>query len=226
MSTKPNIIYLHGLGSGPRSEKGRLVQEYFSSKGYEVSLPSITVPSLARLSPKAAIELVAGEVRAHRGHDLIVMGSSFGAFVALHALDSLAPNERDHVVRMVLLAPALNPWDPQSGLLTPERERLWREVGSAPLVDIETGKEVAVHYQFVEELRALDSYVVQPSVPVLIIHGVDDEVVPASQSQKFASSRAGVTLELVQDTHQLLKNPTKMLESIERFILSDSTDSR
>ena len=226
MSPKPNIIYLHGLGSGPRSQKGTLVRQYFSPKGYEVSLPSVTVPSLARLSPKAAIDLVVGEVRANRGHELIVMGSSFGAFIALHAINSLAPDDRAHIVRMVFLAPALNPWDPQSGLLTPERERVWREVGSAPVVDVETGTEVPVHYQFVEELRALDSRTVQLPIPTLIIHGTEDEVVPVSQSREFASSRGWVTLQLVQDTHQLLKNPTKMLESIERFILSDSTDSR
>lgn len=226
MSPKPNIIYLHGLGSGPRSQKGILVKEYFSSKGYGVSLPSITVPSLAHLSPKAAIELVVGQIRATRERDLIVMGSSFGAFIALHAINSLAPHDRAHIVRIVLLAPALNPWDPQSGLLTPERERGWQEAGWAPIVDIETGKEVLVHYQFVEELRALDSRSVQLPIPTLIIHGTDDEVVPALQSQEFASSRTGVTLELVDDTHQLLKNPAKMLESIERFILSASTESR
>jgi predicted esterase YcpF (UPF0227 family) len=226
MSPKPNIIYLHGLGSGPRSQKGRLVKEYFSSKGYQVSLPSITVPSLAHLSPKAAIDLVVGEIRANRGHDLVVMGSSFGAFIALHAINSLAPDDRAHIVRVVLLAPALNPWDPRSGLLTPERERVWREVGSAPILDVETGNEVPVHYTFVEELRALDSRSVQLPIPTLIIHGTEDEVVPVSQSREFAASREGVILELVHDTHQLLKNPTKMLESIERFILSDSTDSR
>jgi alpha-beta hydrolase superfamily lysophospholipase len=154
------------------------------------------------------------------------MGSSFGAFIALHAINSLAPDDRAHIVRVVLLAPALNPWDPRSGLLTPERERVWREVGSAPILDVETGNEVPVHYTFVEELRALDSRSVQLPIPTLIIHGTEDEVVPVSQSREFAASREGVILELVHDTHQLLKNPTKMLESIERFILSDSTDSR
>ena len=226
MSPKPNIIYLHGLGSGPRSQKGVLVTEYFTSRGYEVSLPTISVPSLAELSPKAAINVVVREIRAQRGRDLILMGSSFGAFVAIHAINSLTPDEQAHVVRVVLLAPALNPWDPKSGLLTPERERAWREVGQAPVLDIETGREVPVHYQFVEELRVLDSRSVRLSMPVLIIHGTEDEVVPVSQSQEFASSREGVSLQLVPDTHQLLKNPTKMLESIERFILSDSTDSR
>jgi alpha-beta hydrolase superfamily lysophospholipase len=203
-----------------------LVREYFTPKGFEVALPSVTVPSLARLSPNAAIQLIVSQIRALHGRDLIVMGSSFGAFIALHAINSLGPDDREQIVRLVFLAPALNPWDPQSGLLTPERERVWREVGSAPLVDGETGCEVNVHYQFVEELRALNSTSVSLSIPTLIIHGIEDEVVPVSQSQEFAQQRGGVTLELVHDTHQLLKNPKKMLESIERFILSDSTDSR
>jgi len=226
MTPKPKIIYLHGLGSGPRSQKGVLVREYFTARGYEVSLPTISVPSLEHLSPKAAVDVVIREVRAQQGRDLILMGSSFGAFIGIHAINGLAPDEQARIVRVVLLAPAFNPWDPQSALLTPERQRVWREAGHAPILDLQTGREVPVHYQFVEELRAFDSDSVLLPMPVLIIHGSDDEVVPASQSQEFASSRGRVELQLVQDTHQLLKNPTKMLESIERFILSDSTDTR
>ena len=230
MSHKPHIIFLHGLGSGPASRKGTLVREHFSPQGYPVSLPSVTVPSLEELSPRAAVGLVKEMVRneARRGVDrgLILMGSSFGAFLGLHAYHELSVPERAHIRALVLLAPALNPWDPTSGLLTPERERAWREHGSAPVLNLETGHEVPVHYRFVEELRSFDSRVERLEVPTLIIHGLNDEVVPVVQSREFAASHPGTVLELLHDTHQLLGDPPKMLSLIERFILSGGTNSR
>jgi hypothetical protein len=226
MSHKPHIIYLHGLGSGPASQKGVLVREHFSARGYTVSLPSVTVPSLETLSPRAAVDLVKDLVLQNRDTGLVMMGSSFGAFLALHGYNELSNDERAHVRALVLLAPALNPWDPCSGLLTPERERLWRERGSAPVLNLETGREVLVHYRFVEELRAFDSRTVVPEVPTLLVHGVNDEVVPVAQSREFVVARPGTVLEVLDDTHQLLGDPAKMLSIIERFILSGGTDSR
>jgi pimeloyl-ACP methyl ester carboxylesterase len=110
--------------------------------------------------------------------------------------------------------------------LTPERERLWRERGSAPVLNLESGVEVPVHYRFVEELRTFDSHLVAPTIPTLLIHGIDDEVVPVAQSREFAERHPGVALVVMPDGHQLLGNPQKMLSEIERFILSGSTDSR
>lgn len=226
MSTQPHIIYLHGLGSGPHSRKGVLVHEHFSARGYDISLPSISVPSLAELSPRAAVDQVKDIIRAKSHTALTLMGSSFGAFIGLHAYHELPSDERAHIRRLVLLAPALDPWDSRSGLLNPERERLWRERGSAPVRNLESGAEVPVHYRFVEELRTFDSRQVTLTVPTLVIHGIDDEVVPCGQSQDFAATRSEVRLILVQDSHQLLREPSKMLRAIERFIISDSPESR
>ena len=224
MSSKPHIIYLHGLGSGPGSQKGVLVRDHFRALGCSVSLPSITVPNLERLSPLKAIQVVRDEIVARKGEPLVLMGSSFGAFIAIHSVDGMSPNDRVHIKRIVLLAPVFNPWDATSGLLTPERERVWRERGVAPVLDLESGREVPVHYRFVQELKGLDSKDLKLPVPTLILHGNQDEVVPVAQSKDFAGKRPGIVLELVDDAHQLLKDPQKMLESIERFILSDSTD--
>jgi pimeloyl-ACP methyl ester carboxylesterase len=225
MSHKPHILYLHGLGSGPASQKGVLVREHFSPRGYTVSLPSVTVPNLEALSPRAAVDRVKELVAQHRDEGLILMGSSFGAFLALHAYHESSYDVRAHIQALVLLAPALNPWDSASGLLTPERERLWRERGSAPVVNLETGVEVPVHYRFVEELRLFDTKAVRLELPTLIVHGLNDEVVPVAQSKEFAALHPGVVLEVVPDSHQLLGEPSKMLNLIERFILSGSTSS-
>jgi alpha-beta hydrolase superfamily lysophospholipase len=206
-----------------------LMRDHFTPLGYTVSLPSVTVPSLERLSPRDAVTFVKGLVRersqGHGAPELVLVGSSFGAFLALHAYHELADSDRAHIRALVLLAPALDPWDPVSGLLTPDRERAWREQGTAPVLNLETGVEVPVHYRFVEELRGFDTRSVVLKLPTLIVHGVRDEVVPIAQSREFVAARPGIAFEEVDDTHQLLGDSEKMLSIVERFILSGSTKS-
>jgi len=48
-----------------------------------------------------------------------------------------------------------------------------------------------------------DGMVLYPPAPTIIIHGIHDEVVPASVSQGFAALHPEVQLVLVDDAHQL-----------------------
>jgi pimeloyl-ACP methyl ester carboxylesterase len=219
MSLKPHILFLHGFGSGPGSQKGVLIRDHFSARGYTVALPSISVPSLEELSPKAAVRFVMDELRRLGDREVVLGGSSFGAFVALHAYAGLSRAERAHVTSLVLLAPLFDPWDAQGGLLTPERDAAWKKHGAMPVMDLERGVEVGVHYRFVEELRSFESSSVCVDVPTLVIHGRYDEVVPVSQSEAFAARLSGVRLELCDDGHQLLKDPEDLVRRIEGFLL-------
>jgi len=222
MSRNPHILFLHGFGSGPGSQKGVLIKDYFSTRGFSVALPSISVPSLETLSPKAAVRSVMDELSRLRGREVILGGSSFGAFVALHAYASLTPTERPHIKALVLLAPLIDPWDSKGGLLTPEREAAWKAQGTLAVMDLERGMDVGVHYRFVEELRAFDSASVVVDVPTLIIHGRNDDVVPVAQSESFAARWGRVTLEVFDDGHQLLKEPDALVRRIEEFLLLQS----
>lgn len=222
----PHILFLHGFGSGPGSQKGVLIRDYFSARGSTVSLPSISVPSLAELSPKASVRSVMEELRRLRGQEVVLGGSSFGAFVALHAYARLDSSDRAHVKALVLLAPLIDPWDSKGGLLTPERDAAWKAHGAMPVMDLEKGVEVGVHYRFVEELRSFDSFAVGVDIPTLVIHGRNDDVVPAAQSEAFAGRSPAVTLEMFDDGHQLLQDPERLVLRIEQFLLLQSAQSR
>ncbi len=220
------MLYLHGLGSGPESRKARLIGEHFTTRGYKVALPSISLPSLEELSPQAAVLFVSEEIKASLKGEFVLIGSSFGAFVANHALRLLHEEERLRVAKCVLIAPLFDPWDTRGGLLTPDRERVWREKGTFPIMDLGKGREVSVHYRFVEELRELSVSPISYEVSTLIVHGAKDEVVPVSQSREFSSTRPWVRLEIFEDTHQLLKDPEALLAVLEGFILSENCQSR
>lgn len=221
-----SILYLHGLGSGPRSRKAELIRAHFTRLGFEVSLPSITLPSLERLSPRAVLSFVREEVVSRLNGPFFLIGSSFGAFIATHALRELSAKQRDQVNGAVLIAPVFDPFDEHGGLLTGERQRVWREKGEFPLLDIEAGVERLVHYRFVEELRELVSEPIKYRVPTLVIHGTGDEVVPCRQSEAFAASRPWVETVFFNDDHQILRDPPGLLNAMEGFILSKSPESR
>ena len=105
MKELPAIIYLHGLGSSPQSPKARLFAEHFTALGYEVVIPALSLPSLQHLSVRAAVEqtgLVLTEVTKRSA--VILIGSSFGGFVAVYALSCLSASVMRPVRGLVLLA--------------------------------------------------------------------------------------------------------------------------
>jgi pimeloyl-ACP methyl ester carboxylesterase len=172
------------------------------------------------------MSFVREEVVARLDSSLVIIGSSFGAFVATHVLAELSEDQRSRISKLVLIAPVFDPWDERGGLLTGERERIWRERGVFPLLDLERGMDVPVHYRFVEELRTLSAQSIAYRVPTLIVHGLRDEVVPCAQSEEFARNRPWVRLERFNDDHQLLGDPEALLKVVEGFILSKSAESR
>lgn len=193
------------------------MQQHFAGLGLKVFSPSLAVPSFETLSPLAACELLANELSIESRHPLVVIASSFGAFVALHALQRV---RREATPRaLVLLAPVTDPWRGEHTLLTPQVEAQWREQGSLPLMDLAKQQEVRVHYRFVEELHALGACREIEHVPTLIVHGRSDEVVSVEQSREYAAKCAGVTLVTVDDDHGLLAQPPELVELIEGFVV-------
>jgi pimeloyl-ACP methyl ester carboxylesterase len=221
MTNTQKLLYLHGLGSGSRSAKSELIQRHFSVRGFEVALPSVSLPSLEKLSPELVISTIEREIRASLNQNLVVVGSSFGGFVASHALSRLAPEEQARVRQVVLIAPLFDPWDPKDALLTPERDVEWREKGEYPLADLEKGVNVPVHYKFVEELRRFKATDISFHIPTLVVHGRQDEIVPVQQSEEFARLRPWVHLKILEDGHQLLKDPAGLAALIEAFLRGD-----
>jgi len=215
----PQVIYLHGLGSSPGSAKAQLVSRWCGELEIPVEMPSLSIPSFEHLSVDAVIarvtELVA-QVEPER--PLILAGSSFGGFSALHTFSRLVEAERAKVRGLFLMAPVFYPWHRTRGLVTPEVERVWREQGAFPLTESATGRDVPVHYQFIEELRTYVSDVVSLSVPTTIIHGTRDETVSHEQSIEFSSKQPVARLVLLEDDHQLVAHPERLRELFHEFI--------
>jgi pimeloyl-ACP methyl ester carboxylesterase len=217
MKQMPVIVYLHGLGASPQSKKGVLVRERFAPKGFEVRSPDLNIPSLSELSVTEALRCVGHELRQVRERLVFLVGSSFGGFLALRSFALLAPETRRNVCGIALLAPVIDPWDPTSRLFTPDVELQWRRDGAYPMVRADDGSSVSIHYRFVEELRSLAQAELSLDVPILIIHGTRDAVVPHAQSVRFSREHPAVQLVLLDEEHQLLERPEDFLEALEVF---------
>jgi predicted esterase YcpF (UPF0227 family) len=126
MTTIKSILYAHGLGGSPESAKAQVIRSYFEPRGIAVESPSLALPSLERLSPLAVRDYMSERIRALSGDRVAIVASSFGAYVALHAL-AYAAEVRPHC--LVLLAPVIDPWDSRSALLSSEVEATWKEQG-------------------------------------------------------------------------------------------------
>ena len=219
MNELPAVIYLHGLGSSPESPKALLVAEHLRSLGYGVTAPNLSLPSLAELSVDAAIERVVGEIESSSAaHGVMLIGSSFGGFLALHAWERLSLEQKHGVRGMVLLAPLLYPWHQTCGVILPAVEEQWRRDGVFPIEQGATGLFVEVHVGFLDQLTKYRTHAVKLSVPTLIIHGQYDQSVPFAQSVEFSKQNSGVTLVGVSDNHQLLTDPLALLAHISGFL--------
>lgn len=218
MKELPGIIYLHGLGSSPQSPKARLFADHFSGLGCEVTIPQLSLPSLQQLSVCAAVgraSAVLAEMVKVGG--VILIGSSFGGFLALHALDHLATSTMRRVRGLVLLAPVLYPRHASEPIVTPKMEAEWQKVGEFPIAEGATGQYVSVHYRFLQELNEYASREMRVNLPTLVVHGVRDETVPYAHSVEFVAHNAAARLIALQDDHQMMAEPKKLLSIVQQF---------
>ncbi len=224
MPNPSHIVYLHGLGGSPLSAKGVLLHDHFTRFGITTVRPALSVPSFQNLSPLAAVQRVVDVLTdLAQESSVALVGSSFGAFLGLHALSRVDASVRSVVHRVVLLAPLFDPFDPTSALVNPVNEARWRGDGVFSLLDLTTGQQTPVHYRFVEELRLLVSRPLEVEVPTLVVHGDRDEVVRSEQSRRFAAGRPNVQLRITQDDHGLLADPAGLAAVVESFLLERST---
>ncbi len=203
------VVYLHGFSSSPRSTKASFFRSKFEQCGVAFDAPDLAEDGFERLSITGqlrTIERVAGD------GPVTLIGSSLGGYVS-----ALFAARHPEVERLVLLAPAFGFAKLWHGALGEAAMNEWRHTGWRTFYHYGEGRECPVSYGLIEDASAYEDYP-EVACPSLILHGLADDVVPLSASERFAASTPGARLIALQSGHELTDVTSDLWAETARFL--------
>lgn len=207
------VVYLHGFASGPGSKKARFFGERFAARGVPFHAPDLAAGNFATLTLSGQLSVVAAAVAERR---VTLMGSSMGGYLA--ALFAAA--NPSLVERAVLMAPAFDFAARWRARLGEQAFAGWQHTGSLPVFHYGEGREMNVGFELYSDALGFAAFPrVEP--PVLVFHGVHDDVVPADLSQGFADVNPHARLRLLESNHELLDVTETIWEETWAFLQED-----
>jgi len=184
------IIYLHGLLSSSKSTKGTFLKKALDE------CSTILTPDLypeqelfEKMTVSSLLNSVSEWVRG-ASDPVILIGSSFGGLVAIRYVQT-GKKYSEKIKGLVLIAPALNFNIVLENHHIPSKE--WNDWQQRGFTHVDhpawTGK-TKWSWKFIEDLREYHYPMNEPlNVPILLIHGEEDDVIPVSNSHSFASNQ-------------------------------------
>ena len=195
-----HAIYLHGFASSPASSKATAFARELASLGVGFTCPDFNEPAFETLTVTRMIAQTLAAVEAAESGPVALIGSSLGAYVAVHAA---AADARRRVDRLVLLAPALDFGGNRLTHLGPHSIDEWRRAGHLTTFHYALGEPRSVWFRLYEDAARYDAFEVTLDLPILVVHGRGDDVVDAAMVERWCATRPTTTLHLVDDGHQL-----------------------
>ncbi len=230
------VVYLHGFASSPRSGKASFFARRLAALGRSLHCPDLNQPDFSTLTITRMIGQVEDLIAAFPPGPVALIGSSLGAFVALHVagrqtgadrpgaaagVPALPPplDGRQHPIdRLVLLAPAI-------GFSLADERHLgrvglarWRETGHMDVYHYAYGAMRRLGYALFEDARAWNGVPIQVHVPALVFQGRGDRAVDPVAVERFAAAHPAVTLRLLDDDHQLLRHVEEIWAETAAFL--------
>ncbi len=205
-------FYLHGFASSPRSRKAQDLRDRFAALNLTLHTPDLNQNDFTHLTLTRQIQQVCAEFPPDQ--PIVLIGSSLGGLTA-----AWVGEHCPQVDRLVLLAPAfefLTHWVPKLG---DQRLREWQS--GAPLMVYHYGAEqlLPLNYQFVVDCDRYPSAHLQKPIPTLIMHGINDEVIPIQMSRNYAHFRPWVELVELDSDHALADVSQEIWGSMSQFLL-------
>ena len=205
------VVYLHGFASGPQSSKAQFFRARFEERGLKTG--DFEIPQLDEgdFEHMTITRMIGAMDRAVSGDPVILMGSSLGGYLA-----ALYAARHRNVERLVLLAPAFQFPSRWRERYADQMDR-WKRDGSLPFFHYAFGEDRALGYGFVEDAAKYED---EPdfSQPALVIHGIEDPVVPVEISRKFCASHPNAQLCEVDSGHELTDVLDRLWRETKRFM--------
>ena len=202
-------IYLHGFASSPDSAKARFIRDRFLEKQIALSVPNLNQNNFSDLTLTRQINQVSQEFG---DGPVTLIGSSLGGLTAVW-LGEKYP----HIERLVLLAPAFGFLSNYLTRLGSDAVQNWQESGFLSVYHYAEKRSLPLSYQFVLDSQNYSDHALRRSIPTLILHGKQDEVIPLTASQKYAQSRSWVELIELDSDHGLGDSLPEIWSKIQLF---------
>jgi pimeloyl-ACP methyl ester carboxylesterase len=209
--TTPNYIYLHGFASNPQSAKAEYLRDRFSSLHIPLKIPDLNQGDFSHLTIRRQIQQVEAEFPSD-GTPVTLIGSSLGGLTA-----ATLGQQNPQVQRLVLLAPAFGFLSHWLSRLGEEQVRRWQVEKYLAVYHYGEKRSLPLSYNFVLDASQYQEKSLQRSIPTLILHGRDDEVIPIEASRNFAFNRPWVDLIELDSDHALANVMPEIWENITDF---------
>jgi pimeloyl-ACP methyl ester carboxylesterase len=216
MTRVGHVLYLHGFASSPASSKAVRFQHELRRWGIGFSCPDFNLPEFETLTITRMLDQTSSAIHAAPpGGPIAIVGSSLGAFVALHAA---ANDGSGRVDRLLLLAPALDLVGNPLQHLDRHGIDEWRRTGRLRVFHHAWGEERDLHFALWDDLLRYDALGLNVPLPMLVYQGRQDDAVSPAMVEQWARGRANVELHMVEDGHQLTASVDEIWRRAAEFL--------
>jgi pimeloyl-ACP methyl ester carboxylesterase len=194
-----SVIYLHGFASSPASSKARRFARELAELGVDFACPDLNQPAFETLTITRMLEQTRDEIARASG-PIALVGSSLGAFVAMHAADR---DDSGKVARLILMAPALDFGGNRLRQLGEHGIDEWRARGRLSVFHYAFNEPRDVGYALYEDAARYDALALHLTKPTLGFQGRRDAQVNPEMVESWARQQPNVVLRMLDDDHQL-----------------------
>lgn len=192
-------MYLHGFASSPASSKATRFGRELAALRVPFACPDLNEPDFSTLTVTRMLEQTRAVVDAAT-RPVALIGSSLGAFVALHAAAAAGPGTVD---RLILMAPALDFGGNRLRQLGEVGIEEWRRSGKLRVHHYASGQPLDVGFALFEDAAQYDAFTLELTTPILVFQGRQDASVDPKMVERWAAARPNVRLRVLDDDHQL-----------------------
>jgi len=205
-------IYLHGFASSPQSSKAIYLRDRFAEINLNLEVLDLNQGDFTHLTLTRQIQQTVDAIT-NSETPITLIGSSFGGLTS-----AWVAQQQFQVENLILLAPAFGfPQSWYSRLSSGQMEQ-WRDSGYLNIYHYGMGREIPLNYQFLEDANNYPLSGLRRSLSTMIIHGINDDVVPIKVSRDYANQHPEVQLIELDSDHGLNDAQEKIWQLIKIFL--------
>ena len=208
-SYQSGILYLHGLASGPKSNKAKLFKQALSEH-YPIRIPDLNSPSFTELTITRALNTLEGLLF----EKTIIVGSSLGGYLA--ALLSLRHSQK--IEALVLMAPAFDIKTQLTRYFGLNEMKRWEETQSRIFDHYTYNRKLPLKYNFIADCENHPFYP-KLTKQTYILGALNDEIISIDSIHKaiYISETNKIQLTLTEDDHSLSNSVNLAIEATKSF---------